>query len=70
MSNYATKQYAAEVDTSNFAAKRDFLDLKTEVGKKDIDKLIKVTIGLHNFKKVDDLDFDKLTMFLWIWKIK
>ena len=68
MSNYATKQDAAEVDTCNFAAKRDFLDLKTEVGKKDIDKLIKVTIGLHNFKKVDDLDFDKLTMFLWIWK--
>ena len=68
MSNYATKQDAAEVDTSNFAAKRDFLDLKTEVGKKDIDKPIKVTIGLHNFKKVDDLDFDKLTMFLWIWK--
>ena len=68
MSNYATKQDAAEADTSNFAAKRDFLDLKTEVGKKDIDKLIKVTIGLHNFKKVDDLDFDKLTMFLWIWK--
>ena len=61
--NYATKvdlKNAAGVDTSKFAKKVDLANLKSNVGKLDIDK-INVTTNLSNLKsKVDKLDVDKL----------
>ena len=59
LSNYATKKeldYAAGVDTSNLAAKKDFIALKAEVQKLDIRKLVNVPTSLNTLKtKVDDL---------------
>ena len=64
LSNYATKadlKNATGVDTSNFAKKTDFTNLKSDVDKLDIDKLKNVPTNLSNFKsKVDKLDVDKL----------
>ena len=64
MSNYTTKKelkHAADVDTSNLAAKRDFIPLKVEVDKLGINTWVNVATGLYNLKtKVDDLDVDKL----------
>ena len=66
MSNYATKnelENVTGVDTSNLAAKRDFIVLKPEMDKLDVDQLINVSTGLNNLKaKVDDLDIDKLNI--------
>ena len=60
LSNYASKKElnnAAGVDTSNLAAKNDFVVLETEVDKLGINKLVNVLTGLNNLKtKVDDLD--------------
>ena len=42
LSNYATKkelEHATRIDTSDLAAKKDFIALKAEVGKLDINKL-------------------------------
>ena len=62
--NYATKKesdHATGVDTSDLAAKKDFIALKAEVGKLDINKLVNVPTSLDNLKtKVDDLDVGKL----------
>ena len=62
LSIYATKKDlndAAGLDTSNLAAKSDFTALKGD--KPYINKLVNVSISLHNLKeKVDDLDVDKL----------
>ena len=47
LSNYATKpdlKNVAHVDTSSFALKTDLADLKTEVDKLDIDKLVLVPL--------------------------
>ena len=45
----------------NLAAKSDFIALKAEVDKLDIDKLVNVPTSLNNLKtKVDDVDVDKL----------
>ena len=64
MSNYATKKeldYITGVDTSDLAAKTDFITLKAEVDKLDINKLVDVPTSLNNLKtKVDDLDVGKL----------
>ena len=61
--NYATKkelEHAAGIDTSDLAATKDFVALKTEVDKLDINKLINVPTSLNNLKtKVDDLDVGK-----------
>lgn len=52
---------AAGVDTFNLDAKRNFVALKDEVNKLDINKLIDVLSDLNNLKtKVHDLDVDKL----------
>ena len=63
MSNYATKKelnHATGVDTSDLAAKKDFIALKAEVEKIDITKLSNVPTSLNNLKtKVDDLDVKK-----------
>ena len=64
MSNYATIKElkdAIGVDTSNLAAKSDFIGLEAEVDKLEINKLVYVPNGLNNLKtKIDDLDVDKL----------
>ena len=52
---------ATGVDTSNLAAKRDFITLKAEVDKLDFNKLVNVLTDLNNLKiKEDDLDVGKL----------
>ena len=60
LSNYATKKefdHATGVDTSDLAAKTDFIALKAEVDKVDINNLVNVRTSLSNLKtKVDDLD--------------
>ena len=62
LSNYATKKkldYATGVDTSDLATKKDFIALKAEVDKLDINKLVNVPTSSNNLKpKVDDLDAD------------
>ena len=64
LSNYATKkklEYATGIDTSDLAAKKDFIALKAEVGKLDINKLTNVPTSLNNLKtKVDYLDVGTL----------
>ena len=63
LSNYATKtelDYATDVDTSDLAAKKDFIALKAEFDKLDINKLT-VSTSLNNLEtKEDDLDVGKL----------
>ena len=52
---------ATGIDTSNLAAKRDFLASKAEVDKLDIKKLADVSTHLNNLRtKVDDLDVGEL----------
>ena len=62
--NYGTKRElkdATDVETSNSAAKNDFIALKTEVGELDFNKLVNVRADLNNLKtKVDKLDVGKL----------
>ena len=64
LSSYATKkelEHATGIDTSDLAAKRDFIALKAEVDKLDINKLTNVPTSLNNLKtKVNDLDVGKL----------
>ena len=64
LSNYATKKeldHATGGDTSDWAAKKDFIALKTEVDKLGINKLVNVLTSLNNLKtKVDDLHVGKL----------
>ena len=55
LSNYATKtdlKNVTYVDTSSFALKTNLADLKTEVDKLDIDKLVTVPVDLS---KLNDL---------------
>ena len=65
--NYASKEeleHVAGVDTSDLAAKKYFVALKSEVDKLGINKLINVPSSLNSLKtKVDDLDADKLKTF-------
>ena len=60
MPNNATKielEHAIGVDTSDLAAKKDFIILKAEVEKADINELVKVPTGLNDLKaKIVDLD--------------
>ena len=64
MSNYATEkelEHGTGVDTSNLAAKKDFIALKAEVDRLDINKLTNVPTSLNNLKtKVDDFDVGKM----------
>ena len=51
MSNYATEKelgHATAVDTSDLAAKKDFIPLKAEVDKRDINKLANTPTSLNN----------------------
>lgn len=64
MSNNATKNKVKDptgVDTSNLAAKKDFIDLNAEVDKLDIAKLLNIPSDFENLKKkVDDIDADTM----------
>ena len=64
MLNYATKEkldHTTDVDTSDLAAKKDFIALKAEVDKLEINKFVNVPTSFNNLKaKVDDLEVDKL----------
>ena len=64
LSNYVNKQkleHATGVDISNFAAKGDFIALKSEVEKLYINILVNLPAGLNDLEiKVDDLDVGKL----------
>ena len=64
LSNYATKKelyHATGINTSALAAKNDFIALKAEVHKLDINKLVNIPTSLNNLKtKVDGLDVGKL----------
>ena len=56
-----TLEHATGIDTSDLAAKEDYITLKVEVDKLDINKLVNVPTSLNNLKtKVDDLDVGKL----------
>ena len=64
MSNYSTKkelEHATGVDTSDLVAKNDFIAVKAEVEKLDINKLVNISTSLNNLKtKLDNLDVGKL----------
>ena len=70
MSNYATKKkldHATVVDTSDLAAKNDFIASKAEVDKLDINKLDNVLTSLNNFKTkiISNLIICYLEQLLW-----
>ena len=55
LSNYATKadiKNISQVDTSSFALKTNLGNLKTEVDKLDIDKLVPVPTDLNKLRHV------------------
>ena len=57
--NYATKTYlknATGIDTSKLAAKSDFVSLKAEVNKLDIDKLVPAPFYLSKLSDVAKYD--------------
>ena len=62
--NYFTKkelEHATDIDTSDLAIKKDFIALKAEFDKLDVNKLNNVPICLNNLKtKVDYWDVGKL----------
>ena len=68
LSSFAAKKesdHATGVDTSDLAAKKDFIALKADVDKLDIAKLVNVPTSSNNLKmKVDDLDVGKLRSVL------
>ena len=65
-SNYATKAYIkniAHVDTSNFVLKTNLANLKTEVDKLDINKLLPVPTDLSKLSNVVKNDVIKKTEY-------
>ena len=64
LSNYATKtdlKNVTHVDTSSFALKTNLANLKTEVDKLDIDKLVPVPVDLSKLSDVVKNDVIKKT---------
>ena len=54
------KNYATDINTSVLDAKKDFIVLKAEIDKLDINKRVNVPISLNNLKtNVDYLDVGK-----------
>ena len=54
-------EHATGVDTSDLAAQKYFIALKSEADKPNINKHVNVPTSLNNFKiKADDLDIGKL----------
>ena len=65
LSNYATKtdlKNVTHVDTSSFALETNLANLKTEVDKLDIDKLLPVPVDLSKLSDVGKNDFVKKTV--------
>ena len=64
LSNYATKadiKNISHVDTSSFALKANLANLKTEVDKLDIDKLVPIPLDLSKLSDVAKIDvYNKL----------
>ena len=64
LTNYATikeLEHTTDIDKFDLATKKDFIAMKTEVDKLDINKLVYVPASLNNLKtKVDDLNVGKL----------
>ena len=61
LSNYANKKeldHGTGVDKSDLAAKKDFIAVKPEVDKLDINKLINVATRLNNLQKKNENDLD------------
>ena len=55
LSNYATKTELEHANSSDLAARKDFIVLKAEVNKLDIDNLVNVPTSSNNLKtKLDD----------------
>ena len=55
LSNYATKadiKNISHIDTSSFALKTNLANLKTEVDKLDVDKLVAVPVDLSKLSDV------------------
>ena len=66
LSNYATKtdlKNVTHVDTSSFALKTNLANLKTEVDKLDIDKLVPVPVDLSKLSDVVKNDVVKKTVY-------
>ena len=66
LSNYATKtdiKNITHVDTSNFALKTNLANLKTEVDKLDIDKLVPIPNDLSKLSNVVKNDVVKKTEY-------
>ena len=65
-SNYATKadiKNISHVDTSSFALKTNLANLKTEVDKLDIDKLVPVPVDLSKLSNVVKNEVVKKTVY-------
>ena len=67
LSNYAKEKelnHATGVETSDLAAKKDFIVLKAEIDKLGINKFVNVPTSLNNLRtKVDDLDVKNWKLF-------
>ena len=66
LSNYATKadiKNISHVDTSSFALKTNLANLKTEVDKLDIDKLVPVSVDLSKLSDVVKNDVVKKDVY-------
>ena len=66
LSNYATKtelKDVTHVDTSSFALKPNLANLKTEVHKLDIDKLVPVPVDFSKLSDVVKNDVVKKTVY-------
>ena len=72
LSNYATKtdfKNIVHVDTSNFVLKTNLANLKTEVDKLNIDKLVAVPVDLSKLSNVVKNEVvKKLCMINWLQK--
>ena len=69
LSNYATKadiKNISHVDTSSFALKTNLANLKTEVDKLDIDKLVPVPVDLS---KLSDVVKNDVVTKNYVWQI-
>ena len=66
MSNYATKtdlKNVTHIDTSNFALKTNLTNLKTEVDKLEIDKLVPIPADLSKLSNVVKNNVVKKTVY-------
>ena len=66
LSNYATKsdiKNISHVDTSSFALKTNLANLKTEVDKLDIDKLVQIPVDLRKLSDAVKNDVVKKTVY-------